>query len=118
MSARRGQAREMIANQTLGAPVSVTFTLHKPPTPPADGGPLEWRLSAADSGGGLFCDTGVHAVDIIEYVMVTTTTHFASVEKSRFRRKLSACLRPLRSRRVVRKLSACLVHGRASRWWM
>ena len=83
MSARRGQAREMIANQTLGAPVSVTFTLHKPPTPPADGGPLEWRLSAADSGGGLFCDTGVHAVDIIEYVMVSTTTHFASVEKSR-----------------------------------
>ena len=118
MSARRGQAREMIANQTLGAPVSVTFTLHKPPTPPADGGPLEWRLSAADSGGGLFCDTGVHAVDIIEYVMVSTTTHFASVEKSRFRRKLSACLRPLRSRRVVRKLSARLVHGRASRWWM
>ena len=100
MSARRGQAREMIANQTLGAPVSVTFTLHKPPTPPADGGPLEWRLSAADSGGGLFCDTGVHAVDIIEYVMVTTTTHFASVEKSRFRkrRKPSACFRPLRSR--------------------
>ena len=87
----------MIANQTLGAPVSVTFTLHKPPTPPADGAPLEWRLSAADSGGGLFCDTGVHAVDIIEYVMVRTTAF---------------------SFFTFPTLSACWGHGRASRWWM
>lgn len=28
-----------------------------------------WRVTPSESGGGLFCDTGVHALDIIEYIM-------------------------------------------------
>ena len=60
-------ARELIASGTLGAPVSVSFRLGAPANPPSDA--LPWRLTAAESGGGLFCDTGVHVLDVIEFIM-------------------------------------------------
>jgi predicted dehydrogenase len=62
-------AREMLASGAIGAPVSVSFRLDQQPNAAANAQAGAWRVSPAAAGGGLFCDTGVHAVDIIEYTM-------------------------------------------------
>ena len=59
-------ARELISNGSIGVPVSVSFRLDQRPNAAVAGA---WRIAPAESGGGLFCDTGVHVLDTIEYVM-------------------------------------------------
>ena len=67
------QAKALLASGELGDPTLVTFHLSAPSPNVCMGADSEaalpWRLRAEHSGGGLFLDTGVHVIDLIEHVM-------------------------------------------------
>ena len=59
-------AKEILASGEIGAPVTVSFRLDQRPNAAVNAQAGAWRVTPSESGGGLFCDTGVHALDIIE----------------------------------------------------
>ncbi len=61
-------AKRLIDTGVLGRPVSVTLQMAKPKSA-VPIGPLPWRLLPEISGGGLFIDTGVHRLDIIQFLL-------------------------------------------------
>jgi predicted dehydrogenase len=62
------QAKALLASGELGKPTFVSFVQTSPAAKAVDG-EVPWRLSAANSGGGLFLDTGVHVIDLIEHLL-------------------------------------------------
>lgn len=61
------KVRELIENGTIGALTGVSYRLAT--TPPANADPSKgaWRVSAAESGGGLFLDVGSHVLDFLDF---------------------------------------------------
>ena len=59
------KVRDLLAAGAIGAPRSVTVTLHQPPPAPvARPEDLPWRVRPEISGGGLFVDLGSHTLDL------------------------------------------------------
>lgn len=62
------QARELLDAGRLGTvtSVQVTFTARHQRQAPAQ---AQWRLTAAESGGGLFLDLASHTLDLLDYLL-------------------------------------------------
>jgi 1,5-anhydro-D-fructose reductase (1,5-anhydro-D-mannitol-forming) len=61
--------RDMVASGRLGSIEKVSYRFARPLAPNIETGPLPWRLSAADAGGGLFLDLGSHTLDILDFIL-------------------------------------------------
>lgn len=64
------KVRDLLAAGAIGAPRTVTVTLHQRPladvSRPED---LPWRVRPEISGGGLFLDVGSHTLDLLDYLL-------------------------------------------------
>jgi len=63
------KAKELINSGELGVITAVRYRFDEPIPRELDPKNLPWRLSAAESGGGLFFDLGSHALDIIDFLL-------------------------------------------------
>ena len=81
------KTRELVEGGALGRVTGVAVRFAGPHHRALDGGPLPWRLSAADAGGGLFLDLGCHTLDVLDLVLGP----LADVRGSGGQRRLAAC---------------------------
>lgn len=61
-------ARELITAGRLGRITSVNYRFCSPAPTRSPDGTLPWRLTAEQSGGGLFLDLGSHTLDVFDFL--------------------------------------------------
>ena len=61
------EARRLVSDRSLGQVLTAEAEWSLTPRP--DSGSAEWRWDPEASGGGIFTGTGVHAVDLLRFVL-------------------------------------------------